>query len=179
MPLVAIDESWAVCLPKKTASQSLVMACEATGIACVVGEWHGAEWEGSGRRFMLVRDPRERLASMYWWALAGQHWDWGPGSSSDWFARFLEKRRSPKAGDLEWITSQREMAIRFRPDRVFHLEDGLSLVLAAIGLDATHERWVNRTLERKRALRLPFAETFASDIPGMREWLIEDAGEWY
>jgi hypothetical protein len=178
VPLVAADKSWCICLPKKTGSQSLVGACEAAGVARVEGEWHGADWAGTGRRLMVVRDPRERLASMYWFAVSGQHWDWGPGGPAEWFGRFLARRTNPKAGDREWVTSQRELAAVFRPDEVFRLEDGLAAVLAAVGLDRACERRANATAG-KRSARKPFAETFAPDLPGLAEWLAEDAGEWY
>lgn len=178
MPLVATDGSWAACLPKKTASQSLVGACEAAGTARVEGEWHGADWAGTGRRLLVVRDPRERLASMYWWSLKEQNWNRGPGGPAEWFARFRELRAAYKPADREWVASQRELAAAFRPDVVFRLEDGLAAVLAAVGLDSTHERRANVTAG-KRSVRRPFAETFPADLPGLPGWLAEDAGEWY
>jgi hypothetical protein len=179
VPLVALDGSWAVCLPKKVGSQSLVgMLTEDAPVARTVGEWHGATWDGTGRRLLVVRDPRERLASMYWWSLAQTTWNTGPGGASEWFSRFLTRRTNPKADDREWVTSQREYAAAFRPDEVFRLEEGLESVCRALGVEPPRVRRANETAG-KRSTRKPFGETFRGDEPGLSEWLTEDAGEWY
>lgn len=179
MPLVALDGSWCVALPKKVGSQSLVgMLTEDTPVARVVGEWHGCEWDGTGRRLLVVRDPRARVASMYWWSVAQQNWNRGPGGAAEWFARFLAKRARPKGDDSEWVTSQREFAARFRPDAVFRLEYGLEVVCASLGIEPPRIRRANVTAG-KRSVRKSFAETFRGDEAGLAEWLTEDAGEWY
>jgi hypothetical protein len=137
------------------------------------------EWAGTGRRLMVVRDPRERLAS----ACTGSHSRASTGTGDRAARRSGSAGSSPggrvrRPADREWVTSQRELAAAFRPDEVFRLEDGLAAVLAAVGLDRAHERRANATAG-KRAARKPFAETFAPDLPGLAGWLAEDAGEWY
>lgn len=169
MPLVALDNSWAICMPKKTGSQSLVGAC--AGVA-EVSDYHGCEWGGAGERLMVVREPKERLASMYWWSKKEANFNPGPGGPDEWLERFADLLNKPD----EWTLAQSAMAARFRPSKVFRLEDGLQAVLDRVGVKATIQ-YRNRTADAKSE-RKSFAETFAT-IPGrVQQWLDSDGG-WY
>jgi hypothetical protein len=170
MPLVALDKSWAICLPKKTGSQSLVGMCE--GVADVVGEYHGCEWDGEGERLMVVREPKERLASMYWWSRKEVNFNCGPGGPDEWLERFADLLGKPD----EWTISQREMAERFKPHKVFRLEDGLRAVLDHLGIKAELQHR-NRTQDAK-SQRKSFAETFTRIPWRVRQFLDSDGG-WH
>src|SRR5262245_54835054 len=176
MPLVALDNSWAVCMPKKTGSQSLVGMCE--GMAEVRGEWHGCEWDGTGERLIVVREPHERLASMYWWSLKEGNFNHGPPHPDAWLARFAGLLETNKQHDAEWLQTQGEMAAGFRPERVFKLEDGLRVALDYLGVSVSHIQRRNET-RGKRTIRLPFGETFGIVPERVQQWLAADAGEWY
>lgn len=179
MPLVANDQSWCVCMPKKTGSQSLAGMCE--GIASVVGEWHGCDWSGTGRRYLVVREPRERLASMYWYSQANGGGAWGDRGVIGWCERFAQMVDARKLGDLEWWMDQGEYVERFQPNQVFRLEQGLQPLLDLLGV-TTPMQYRNKT-KGKRTDRRPFAETFQGVPAGLMEpihtWLRRDAGEWY
>lgn len=180
MPLVANDQSWCVCMPKKTASHSLVGMTE--GVACVVGEWHGCDWSGTGRRYLIVREPRERLASLYWYSQVHSGGAWGPGGVIGWCERLLQMANRRREQDFEWWATQSDYAERFQPDQVFRLEEGLQQILVAIGQPETPIQFRNVT-QGKRIERRPFAETFR-DVPkttmdDICAWLCRDAGEWY
>jgi hypothetical protein len=185
MPLVALDQSWAFCLPKKTGSQSLagMLAPGCMGgdwpiYAKIEGEFHGCEWDGAGKRYMVVRNPQERLASMYWWSTREGNFNAGPGGPDAWLARYAELLSANKPHDAEWLPTQGKMAQRFKPDRAFRLEDGLQAVLDHLGVTVPHIQRRNETRD-KRSDRKPFDQTFTV-IPGrIRQWLDSDAGGWY
>ena len=74
MPLVAVDGSWALCMPKKTGSHTIVHYLSPTthcllgpDFAKVEGEWHGGFVPDCfhGRRLMITRDSLSRLQSMF------------------------------------------------------------------------------------------------------------------
>jgi hypothetical protein len=177
MPLVAKDGSWAVCMPKKTASQSLVNMCETIGVASIVGEWHGGEWDGNGCRYMIVRNPYERLASMFWYSIKEGSFCYGPGDGNKWLERFADELRSPKQPHLEWTATQSRLYSVFKPDEVFKLENGLSSLLIKLNVNI-EMRYLNKTKD-KHSMRKSFSETF-SVIPSLvDQWLQDDAGGWY
>lgn len=179
MPLVALDDSWAFCMPKKTASQSLVAMTE--GIAEVKGDWHGTDYEGKGKRYMVVREPYERLASLYWYSQKEMSYPLaGPPDVNGWLERFFAAHEQGK--DKEWTPTQSEKASAFGPEKVFRVEDGLILILRALGLPAQAEAWRNRTAAKYHH-RLPFNATFRSARPDLRalvdEWCLPDMEAWY
>lgn len=185
MPLVELDNSWAFCLPKKTGSQSLAgmlapqeMGGEGAGYATLIGDFHGCEWDGQGKRYMVVRHPLERLASMYWWSIKEQNFNVGPGGPDAWLKRFVVLLQENKPANAEWLLTQGEMAERFRVDRVFRLEDGLQNVLNHLGIAVDHIQRRNET-RGKRSDRQPFAATFTHIPPCIQQWLDSDAGGWY
>lgn len=175
MPLVALNSSWAFAMPKKTASQSLVGMCE--GVAEVQGEMHGAEWNGSGRRYMVVRNPYERLASMYWHMMREANYLFG-GDPTAWLSRLIEMRPQRNKGPLtEWLVTQSEMAVQFQPDKVFRLEDGLQSVLDAIGVVVPMQ---HRNMGGdKRITKRNFAETFGDPPAAIVELCRPDMEAWY
>lgn len=183
MPLVANDGSWAICMPKKTGSQSLHGML--SGAAEIVGEFHGGEWEGTGKRVMVVREPYERLASMYWFSLStGIGLFMGEGGAAKWLDRFVAGFAwKHKPAYAEWVLSQSELAEQFRPVVVCRLEDGLEKVFDVLGLEQpTHIHRANIT-KGKHSDRRPFAETFtgasAAALAAVESWCRPDLEAWY
>ena len=179
--LVSIDRSWAICTPKKTGSQSLqgMLADKAT----VEGDFHGPVWFGEGKRVMVVREPYDRLASMYWFSVAQGVGLFMGGTASEWLRKFVAGFGwKHKASYQEWVTSCSDLALVFRPDVVCRLEDGLELVFDAVGLERPeHIRHMNQTGNGKDQ-RKSFAETFgsadAATLAAVDEWCKPDL-RWY
>jgi hypothetical protein len=172
MPLVAHDKSWAICVPKKTGSQS--MQAMLNPVAQASFPFHGGAWDGVGKRYMVVREPRERLTSMYWFSQtpdAGSPELQG-ASAPDWFERFLSLRAN--GGREDYTATQAELAKQFQPEQVFKLEDGLDpLMQRTLGYVPPMQR-LNQTAERRT-----FDETFPEVSEPLQAWLADDAGVWY
>ena len=167
-------------MPKKTGSQSLVGMCEA--VASVVGDWHGCEWDGSGRRIMVVRNPYERLASIYWHQRVEGNNLFGTPDPVEWLMRFIEALPQWRKGVFyEWLASQSQMAESFHPRTVCRLEDGLDAACKVVGVNVPVQfRHVGGD---KYTKKLPFAETF-QDLPNnLRDavdaYCAPDMESWY
>lgn len=179
--ILALDNSWAICTPKKTGSQSLGVALSSVGE--VAPDPHATEWDGVGRRLLVVRHPYDRLNSMFWFQLAEGCTPFGVRPDpAVWMERFLALRpQSWKAGLSEWLLTQSEIASRFRPESVLRFEDGLGRIArwAGVERDVPH---VNRTA-RKGLMPTPFEETFARVAASAREALdalfLPDMRAWY
>lgn len=186
--LVANDQSWAICLPKKTGSQSLVgmLGPEGAGVADVVGAYHDAKWDGDGRRYLIVRDPHERLASMFWYSLKERQFCAHPDVRV-WIDLYLSQQRGEH--NAEWLMTCAEAADEFRPTRVFRLEDGLMPVLDAVGVtldmlpDGLQHVQFRNVTKAKYVPRLSAAETFAPLTDEQRArvdaWAAPDKGRFY
>lgn len=179
--LVATDGSWAFALPKKTGSQSLsgMLAADDNGggdgvnVAKTIGAFHDYKWEGDGRRYMVVRDPRERLASMYWWSKKEQNFNQGPGGADEWLQRFAAMLDQPRIGDMdEWLVTQGEMARVFQPDKIFRFEEGLDAVVAYLGLYVRTQ--CRNVTKEKNHERLAFSQTFKAIPSEICDWLDDD-----
>lgn len=179
--IVADDDAWAICSPKKTASQSLDgMLVPQFGKQ--VGEIHGSEWSGAGKRVLVIRNPYERLASMFWFALKEHVSDHRPDlGPEEWCRRVLAGQHVEKAVEREWCRNQRQHADEFTPSVVCRLEDGLSRVCEAIGAGVLEQRR-NETASAK-AKRKSFAETFDGVCASVRcaidAWCKPDIEAWY
>lgn len=139
MPLLDVDGKWAVCMPKKSGSHSLIKL--AGGEDLVFGDWHGCDLpEGfDGQRLMLIREPLERITSMYW--------DWpapwneplfpipihGSVAPEEWFLRYL---KGPFRSHW-WSDLQSELAHEFRPDFAGDLHQIAAII--APGAEVPHE----------------------------------------
>ena len=142
MPLVALNDRWAFGLPMKTASQSLVTCLAPStfgrhgdNMAAMHGDWHGTRYEGAGERLMVVRNPYERLASLYWFSFERTTaWLTGEGGPLAWLGRLIARRDGQhEPEDRDWLSTQAEFAAEFKPARTFRLEDGLAAPLSHVG----------------------------------------------
>ena len=157
--IVAHSGDWAICTPKKTASQSL--AGMLADVAFVAPDPHAMTWDGAGERLMVVRDPFARLNSMFWYQQAEGNAAFGrPFEPRLWLEAFLRLRpQRAKSRLAEWLHTQSEIAAQFGPTRVFRLEDGLSRVVSYLGLDVAEQR--RNVTARKHLRPTGYAETFS------------------
>lgn len=179
--IVSHDGAWCICSPKKTATQSLE-GMLVPQFASIVGEMHGSEWAGSGERILVVRNPYERLASMFWFALKSHANDYRPAlGATEWCRRLLADQYVNKSVAREWSRNQLQLAAEFRPSVTFRLEDGLMRVVNHVGVYVDEQR--RNVTGDSKASRKPFAETFALADESLRQaidaWAAPDMEAWY
>ena len=176
--LIAFDDSWAICSPKKSGSQSLLaMLCprltDGTGIdkAKFVGAPHDFTWTGTGKRILIVRHPIDRFASMYWASYGDGSFAHGRGVEG-WLEQFFQQAATKTITPaFEWTTTQTEIASVFNPDVICKLEDGLPRVLDVIGIECERVCWRNQTSPRH-----DFAKTFGCISDEWKKRIIDFTG---
>ncbi len=185
MPLVALDGSWCVCMPKKTGSNSLVAMLAPTvagrdgyDFAEMPGEWHGCQWDGKGKRVMVVRHPLDRWASLYWYAQQEGGPFRGPPGIELWAKQFLEAKTTNHEDSREWWITQSEMADVFHPDVVCRLEDGLERVMEVINMP--HKKMYHRNkTEDRQSTETTLAQLSDDSRDAIGAWAAEDLRRWY
>lgn len=130
--IIDYEDRWSVCTPTKCGTYSLEgTLIDRAQVAYKHVPRH--DWDGGiGDRILVVRNPFDRWASMYWFMVQ----EAGKGiwlqDYVDTIDEFVEQWSACSPPDLQrmmWHSDLTTYAEKFKPDRVFKMEDDYERVL--------------------------------------------------
>lgn len=104
---------------------------------------HSMYWDGTGMRLMVVRNPYDRWAAIYWRHhqrrdKKGIYLSDFAGDINEYVYEWNRDRKHSSNPTTPWCFNQSEMADMFKPHKTFHLEDGLDKVLKYLNVPYIH-----------------------------------------
>jgi len=144
--IIAKDDSWAICTPPKTGTVSLQTAL-VPNFANTLQYRHQSSYTGKGERILVVRNPLERWASMYWFTKQKARTAIFLGAYTlnvDMYAHqfFIRRELDPHPF---FTDNQVEFHKKFEADIYFKQEDGLQKIMSYIGLGYVQVPHENQT----------------------------------
>lgn len=143
--IIENNNKWAICTPTKTGTYSLqhTLINRLKVAHKLQYDKHDTEYNGKGKRYMMVRHPLERWASMYWFFVNLEERDAsvflkkyiGRGINifaEEWISRVKNKANEP---NTMYLDNYYDIYLKFKPDKFFKLEDGLQNVIEFLGYD--------------------------------------------
>ena len=174
----AYDDSWAFGTPKKTGTHSVHSMLKQHGE--IISPWHEPRWNlpETCTRYMIVRHPLDRLASMYWFsrrvksAWLKKHADQG---LEQWLEHFM------RGDNTQWNGTLDAFASIWRPTKVFKIEDGFERIADHMFLSHSITCTPRKTNVTKS--RADVAETFSEVsselMKAVHNWAQADMERWY